>query len=171
MHVTELLHPEALAGVTLAAWPEGDDSLTVAASCGATVDPAAATVLVADAGRAFRAAGGGMDGLRAGLDGAFAAVRDAALERWIGAGGGRAIVVGPAEDDGEHAVALQASLENLVKTLGTEWARHGITATAVLPRAGAREDDVLSLVLFLAGPAGGYYTGTAVRPGRPPTGR
>lgn len=178
LHANDLLHPGALRGVTLGVWPGAAHPIAAAAAAlGATVDLATADVVVADAGAAFRAAGGGMDGLRAGGDGAFAAVRDAALRRWIrGEGeaattpaGGRAIVLGPRPEDGEHAVALQATLESTVMTLGTEWARHGITAVAVLPRAGAADDDVVSLCCFLAGPAGGYYTGTALRPGPPPT--
>lgn len=173
--MTDLLHPEALAGVAVGVWPGDDHPLAAAAAAlGASVDLTAASVVIADAGAAFRAAGGGMDGLRAGSDGAFAVVRDAALARWIpgdapveAPAGGRAIVVGPRPSDGEHALALQASLQSTVMTLGTEWARHGITAVAVLPREGATDEDVASLVLFLAGGAGGYYTGTALRPGPP----
>lgn len=171
--MTDLLHPEALAGVTVGVWPGDDDALAAAAAtCGATVDLSAATVLVADAGAAFRRAGGGLDGLRAGSDGAFACVRDAAMQRWIpGEGeapaGGRAIVVGPRPSDGEHGSALQASLESTVMTLGTEWARYAITTVAVLPRDGATDEDIASLVLFLCSAAGGYFTGTALRPGPP----
>lgn len=171
--MNDLLHPEALTGVTIGVWP-GDEHPFAAAAAGrgATVDLAAASVVVADAGTAFRAAGGGMGGLRAGGDGAFAVARDAALARWIPAegastAGGRVIVVGPRPDDGEHATALQASLESTVMTLGTEWARYGITVVAVLPREGATDEDVLSLTLFLASAAGAYYTGTALRPGPP----
>lgn len=90
------------------------------------------------------------------LDGAFIATR-AAANAWIAAGrGGKVVLVAPRDD-----APLQAALENLSRTLSIEWARHGITPTAILPGAGAGDDDVAEVVAFLASPAGDYYSGCA----------
>ena len=162
LHATDLLRPGALAGVTVAAWPAGHLVAAAAEALGATLDDAAADVLIADAGPGFRAAGGGLDGMRAGVDGAFGAIRDLANERWIPAGSGRAVLVGPRPGDGAHAAAARAACENLVRTLGTEWARHGITPSALLPADDTPEDEVAALCCFLAGGAGGYYAGSTI---------
>lgn len=93
------------------------------------------------------------------LDGAFLATR-AVANAWIaGRRSGRVVLVAP-----PHDAPAGAALENLARTLSVEWARYGITPTAILPAAGA-EQAVAFLVAFLASPAGAYYSGCAFRPG------
>ena len=94
------------------------------------------------------------------LDTAFLAAR-AVANRWIGEErGGKVVFVAP-RDDGPQ----RAALENLARTLSTEWARFAITPTTVLPGPSATEEDVAQLVAFLASPAGDYYSGCAFRLG------
>lgn len=88
------------------------------------------------------------------LDPAFLAAR-AVANRWIAEGrGGKVVFVAPRND-----APVRAALENLARTLSTEWARFSITPTAVLPGPGAADEDVAQLVAFLASPAGDYYSG------------
>ena len=148
----------------------------------------APSTLVADARPAFEAAGGGYDGVRAGVDGAFAVVRDVAVAHWIrgeedapaghappaasgdsvvgvapaSAPGGQAILVAPAPGAGRHSGAARSGLENLVRTLSTEWARHQITTVAVLPGDATTEAALADLVAWLCSPAGAYLSGTAL---------
>ncbi|HET6508430.1 MAG TPA: hypothetical protein VFG42_16670 [Baekduia sp.] len=145
---------------------EGDlaDEDAVAAAIGALgpID-----VLVVDAASAFAAAGGGVPGLRVAVDDAWNVVRAVAVASWIEADreGGKAILVAPGADAGEHADAVGAALENAARTLSVEWARFGIRTTAIRPRAGATGDQRAELVAFLASRAGDYFTGCAFAPG------
>jgi hypothetical protein len=127
----------------------GDDAPVVrCAELGArTGAPAAeAHVLVCDTGE---------------LDEAFDAARDAA-NAWIDAErGGKIVLVAPRGD-----APLQAALENLARTLSIEWARYGITPTAILPGATTTDGEIAELVAFLASPAGDYYSGCAFSLGR-----
>jgi hypothetical protein len=89
------------------------------------------------------------------VDRAFIATR-AVATRWIAEErGGKVVLVAPADDG-----PTRAALENLARTLSVEWARFGITPTAILPGEGA-DDAVAELVAFLASPAGDYYSGCA----------
>jgi citronellol/citronellal dehydrogenase len=117
--------------------------------------------LVCDAGGPFMAAGGGIAGLRRGVDGAFNAARAVARAAWIDTRPGKVILIAPARGAGEHAGAAAAALENLARTLSVEWARRSITATAILPGAATTADEVAQLAAFLASPAGDYYSGCA----------
>lgn len=86
-------------------------------------------------------------------DTSFFAAR-AAANAWIAAQrGGKIVLVAPRDD-----APVRAALENLARTLSIEWARFGITPTAILPGA---DEDVAELVAFLASPAGDYYSGCA----------
>lgn len=119
--------------------------------------------LVVDGEPAFSAAGGGYAGLRAGLDGAWAATRTVATAHWLDAGGaGQIVLLAPAPGAGRHAGALAVALENLARTLATEWARHAVTAVAVRRGGQTRAEAVADLVAWLATPAGAYVTGTAL---------
>ena len=126
-----LLRPGALAGRVVLA----DGAYAAAcAAAGATIAAAGAEridVLVVDAARGF--GDGGLDGLRAALDGAWSAVRAVATQSWLeerGDGaGGKLVFVAPRADAGEHAAAAAAALENLARTLAVEWARFGVRAT------------------------------------------
>ena len=118
-------------------------------------------MLVCDTVPAFVAAGGGIEGLGAGLEGAWNATRAVANAVWRPGDGGRVALLGPRPRDGAHAGALGAALENTARTLSIEWARYGIRATAVLPGDATTDDDIASLIAYLASPAGDYFTGCA----------
>ena len=117
--------------------------------------------LVCDTVPAFVAAGGGIEGLGAGLEGAWNATRAVANAIFRPGDGGRVVLLGPRPRDGAHAGALGAALENTARTLSIEWARYGIRATAVLPGDATTDDDIASLIAYLASPAGDYFTGCA----------
>jgi NAD(P)-dependent dehydrogenase (short-subunit alcohol dehydrogenase family) len=122
--------------------------------------------LVCDAAAPFAAAGGGVNGLGAGLDGAWNATRAVANAAWIPGDGGKLVLLGPRPRAGAHAGALGAALENTARTLSIEWARHAIRATAVLPGDVTTDDDVAELIAYLASPAGDYFSGCAFAMGR-----
>ena len=135
---------------------------------GAAVAAAAApATLVVDAGAAFNAAGAGHDGLRHCVDGSWNVVRAVADRHWIdrddpGEGArGKLLLLAPLPDAGLHAGAARSALENLARTLSTEWARYAITTAAILPGAATAPEEVGELVAFLASPAGDYFTGCA----------
>ena len=139
---------------------EGDlrdeDAVTAAA---AALGPVG--TLVCDAGAPFAAAGGGVEGLGAGLDSAWIATRAVANAAWIPGDGGKLVLLGPRPRDGAHAGALGAALENTARTLSIEWARYAIRATAILPGDTTSDEDVATLVAYLASPAGDYFSGCA----------
>jgi NAD(P)-dependent dehydrogenase (short-subunit alcohol dehydrogenase family) len=121
----------------------------------------AVDTLVCDAAAPFVAAGGGVEGLGAGLDGAWNATRAVANAAWIPGDGGKLVLLGPRPRDGAHARALGAALENTARTLSIEWARHAIRATAVLPGDATTDLHVAQLIAYLASPAGDYFSGCA----------
>jgi NAD(P)-dependent dehydrogenase (short-subunit alcohol dehydrogenase family) len=167
MDATDLLRPGLLAGVTIAitdpaagegvgalgaatplltpAFPLDDDALAAAAAELGPVD-----AIVCDGRALFDAAGAGLPGLRAAADGCFAAARAVVNAAFIPAARGKVVLLAPAD------AATAAALENTARTLGTEWARHGIVITCVHERA--RTD---ALVAFLCSPAGDYFSGCA----------
>jgi len=124
-------------------------------------------VLVMDAAATFAAAGAGHDGLRSCVDETWNAVRAVADRRWInrgdaGAGSrGKVVLLAPAPGAGLHAGPARAALENVARTLSTEWARYAITSVAVLPGDNTDPHEVHELVAFVASPAGDYLTGCA----------
>jgi citronellol/citronellal dehydrogenase len=134
-----------------------DEDAVIAAARG--LGPVA--MLVCDAAPAFVAAGGGVEGLAAGLEGAWNAARAVANAVWRGGDGGKLVLLAPRPRDGAHAGALGAALENTARTLSIEWARYAIRSTAVLPGDGASDEEIASLVAYLASPAGDYFTGCA----------
>ena len=73
--------------------------------------------------------------------------------------GGALVFVGPAPGDGTHAAGARAALENLARTLATEWARFAVTPTLVLPGEATTADEIARVVLFLVSEAGAYYSG------------
>jgi NAD(P)-dependent dehydrogenase (short-subunit alcohol dehydrogenase family) len=117
--------------------------------------------LVCDAAPGFVAAGGGIEGLAAGLEGAWNAARAVANAVWRPGEGGKLVLLGPRPRDGAHAGALAAALENTARTLSIEWARYAIRSTAVLPGDATAEDEVATLIAYLASPAGDYFSGCA----------
>jgi NAD(P)-dependent dehydrogenase (short-subunit alcohol dehydrogenase family) len=119
------------------------------------------SLLVCDAAAPFIAAGGGIRGLRVGIDGAWNATRALANARWREGEGGKLVLLGPRPGDGAHAAALCAALENTARTLSIEWARYAIRTTAVLPGDATSDAEVGDLVAYLASPAGDYFSGCA----------
>jgi NAD(P)-dependent dehydrogenase (short-subunit alcohol dehydrogenase family) len=133
-----------------------EDAVAAAVAALSRVD-----VLVCETGGAFAAAGAGLDGLRAAVDGAWNAVRAVVNACWTGdAPGGKVVLVAPPADAGPHAPAAGAALENAARTLSVEWARFGVRTVALRP-AGDRRDEVAELVAFLASPGGDYFSGCA----------
>lgn len=125
--------------------------------------PSLDTVVV-DAAGLFATAGGGVESVRAALDGAWLALRAAAVGGMIGHGGGKVVLLGPLEGAGPYAGAVRAGLENMARTLSIEWSRHEVTLTAVLPGSAATADDAAGLVAYLASPAGDYFSGCTLEP-------
>ena len=142
----------------------GDEDAVVAAA--AALGPVG--TFVCDAAGPFAAAGGGVQGLGAGLDAAWIATRAMANAVWVPGAGGKLVLLGPRPRDGFHAAALGAALENTARTLSIEWARYAIRTTAVLPGDATTDDDVAQLVAYLASPAGDYFSGCAFAMGRAP---
>ena len=163
MTAAQLLKPDALAGCAVAAG--GTIAAVCAAAGAAIVAPCDGRVdtLVVDAGERFGA--GGLEGLRAAVDGAWSTVHEVATTQWLGepasgaANGAKNVFVAPRAAAGEHAAAAAAALENLARTLAVEWARFGVRATAVVPGPRTSEDELGALVAFLASAAGDYYSG------------
>lgn len=128
--------------------------------------------LVYDAAPAF--ARGGEATLQAAVEQAWMAARAVAVGALIrgdgadGATGGKIVFVAPRSDAGPLAGAAGAALENLARTLSVEWARHAITAIAVVPGPSATADQLAELVCFLVSPAGDYFSGCRFDLGGPP---
>jgi NAD(P)-dependent dehydrogenase (short-subunit alcohol dehydrogenase family) len=157
----KLLRHDLLAGRRVALSGSVDSSVAeLLAHLGASLDVAdeAPHALVHDAGDAFGA--GGEGGLAAALQDGWDAVASTAAQSMIPAGrGGKVVLIAPRSGAGRYADAARAGLENLTRTLSIEWARHGITVTAIAPGRATREQDVALLVAFLVSAAGGYYSG------------
>jgi hypothetical protein len=95
----------------------------------------------------------------AAVDRGWVAVRAVANGALIPVGAGKIVLVGPPPEAVAHAQAVRAALENLARTLSVEWARYGITATALAPGQGTGHEDLATLVAFLCSRAGGYFSG------------
>jgi len=72
---------------------------------------------------------------------------------------GRIIYIAPPQGAGAHAEAVRAGLENLARTLSIEWARHGVTTTAIAPGVQTAAEEIGALTAYLASPAGAYFSG------------
>ena len=104
---------------------------------------------------------GGAQALMTALEETWTVVAEVANGSLIPSGrGGKVVLIAPAEDAGDEFVAAaRAALENLARTLSIEWARYGITAVAIAPAAGARDEDVALLTAYLVSGAGDYFSG------------
>ena len=71
----------------------------------------------------------------------------------------RIVYLAPAPNAGERSGAARAGLENLGRTLSTEWARHGITLVTIAPGEATDAGEVAALCAYLASPAGAYFSG------------
>jgi hypothetical protein len=72
---------------------------------------------------------------------------------------GRLLFIAPAPDAGPFASAARSALENLARTLAVEWARFGVTTTALWPGPNTTDEQLAELVCFLVSDAGGYFSG------------
>jgi NAD(P)-dependent dehydrogenase (short-subunit alcohol dehydrogenase family) len=72
---------------------------------------------------------------------------------------GRIVLIAPAPGAGEHARAAGAGLENLARTLSTEWASHLVTAVTIAPGDATTADELATVVAYLACLAGAYFSG------------
>jgi NAD(P)-dependent dehydrogenase (short-subunit alcohol dehydrogenase family) len=116
--------------------------------------------LVLDAAAAF--ADGGREGLRTALDAVWAAVRAGAVGGLIPAGEGGPIVLIAPVDEGPFVTAARDALENLARTLSIEWARYGITVTAVCPGPRTAPTEMVTVVAYLISEAGRYFSGCRI---------
>jgi NAD(P)-dependent dehydrogenase (short-subunit alcohol dehydrogenase family) len=102
-------------------------------------------------------------GLRSCLDAAWSATRAVVDRAFLPAESSsrarRIVYLAPAPGAGEFAGAARAGLENLSRTLSTEWARHGITVVTIAPGEGTAASEVAALCAYLASPAGDYFSG------------
>jgi NAD(P)-dependent dehydrogenase (short-subunit alcohol dehydrogenase family) len=162
------LHPDILAEATvaLAAADGASDPLEHAlVRLGAVTRPVTAPsdagALVYD-GRADFGSGEAA-GLHRALDAAWEAVLAFAPGLIDRGRVGKIVVIAPAPDAGPFAEAVRSALENLARTLSVEWARHGITAVTILPGGATAAETVHELVAYLLSPAGGYFSGCALR--------
>jgi citronellol/citronellal dehydrogenase len=92
-------------------------------------------------------------------DAAWAAARALANRCFIPEQRGGKIVLLAPPPGGAAAAAARAALENMARELSIEWARYGITLTAIAPGAETSPAEVGALVAYLASPAGDYYSG------------
>jgi NAD(P)-dependent dehydrogenase (short-subunit alcohol dehydrogenase family) len=109
---------------------------------------------------------GGTQGLALAMDTAWVVTRGVALGAMIEASSGTVVLIAPRADAGPSAMAAQAAVENLARTLSVEWARFDIRTVAICPRVGATKDEIRTLVAWLCSDSGTYVTGTRLEPGR-----
>ena len=149
----EVADPGAAEGADAGAAEGADAGAAEGADAGGPVD-----ALVHDARADF--GGGGAGALLGALETMWETIASAANASMIASGrGGKVVLIAPEDGAGDHADAARAAIENLARTLSTEWARYRITTTALTPRAGTRESDLAMLVAFVVSEAGDYYSG------------
>lgn len=161
-----------------------DEAELDAAVAGLTREAGGVDLLAVDGAGLFAGglapSGDGHTALRACMDGAWNATRAVVNQAFLASlddndpgvagraggdaargapAGGRIVYLTPRVGAGEHAGAARAGLENLARTLSTEWARHGVTTVAVAPGADTPAEEVATLVAYLASPAGAYFSG------------
>ncbi len=160
--VSELLRPGLLDGLRIAVVGEayGPAVREVGRHLGADVcalDFAEEKVdmLVVDGAGLFVA-----EGLHECLAGAWDATRAVVNGAFLHGGrGGRIVYLAPSPAAGPQADAARAGLENLGRTLSTEWARYGITLVTIAPGETTATGEVAALCAYLASPAGAYFSG------------
>lgn len=138
-----------------------DEDAVAAAAAGL----GAVSMLVVDAGAIMRAHADALEGLGAAVDGAWSATRALANAAFIPNGYGKVALIAPRPGDGEHSGAARAALDNLARTTSIEWARHGVRVLAILPGEATPDAAVAELVVFLASPAGDYFSGCSIELG------
>ena len=152
-----VLRPELLAGRRIALVGATQPVKDALAELGARTE-GDFDAIVYDARQAF--GDGGAEGLASASAQAWTTIRELAAETMIPAQRpGKVVLIAPRPDAGAFAQASRAALENLVRTLSVEWARYGITATAITPGAATTDEQLAELVCFLVSPAGDYFSG------------
>ena len=129
--------------------------------------PRAIDMLVVDGASLFATGDGDGDAdadghlaLRACLDATWNVTRAVINHAFLPAEqGGRIVYLAPAPGAGEFAETARAGLENLSRTLSTEWARHDVKVVAVAPGEDTPASEVAALCAYLASPAGAYFSG------------
>ena len=89
------------------------------------------------------------------LEPEWTAVSAVATGAFIPAQSGRIVLLAPGDGGG----VIKAALENLARTLSVEWARYGITTTALVPGSSTDDDDIATVIAYLCSPAGAYFSG------------
>jgi NAD(P)-dependent dehydrogenase (short-subunit alcohol dehydrogenase family) len=180
----ELLRPGLLADRRTTVAPASEDVVSAFADLDAQVDVVAvgdpdsvaaavaalppARVLVVDLRaildevREAEPAADGGDVLRATLDRAWTVVHAVANAALVPARAGTVILVAPSPSGFVHAPAIRAGVENLARTLGTEWSQYGVSAVALLPGDETPGSVVAALAAYVASPAGDYLSGCAL---------
>lgn len=158
----QILRDKVLGGRTVVTNATGElrDQLRALGAEIGEIDTLDATVeaLVYDARETFDR--GGPAALLGSLESMWEAIASVANASLIASGrGGKIVLIAPEDAAGEHAQAARAAVENLARTLSTEWARYSITTTALTPRTGTGADDLAVLAGFLLSEAGDYYSG------------
>jgi NAD(P)-dependent dehydrogenase (short-subunit alcohol dehydrogenase family) len=148
--------------------PDATDEASVDEAVDAAVDETGGLdLLVVDcAGLYMQGAAEGGDApraLRTCLDATWnvtrAVVNQAFLPREPSPSTQRIVYLAPASGAGDSAGAARAGLENLSRTLSTEWARHAITVVTIAPGERTAAGEVAALCAYLASPAGAYFSG------------
>ena len=104
--------------------------------------------------------------LESAVESLWLTIRAVAVTHWIDRDrDGAVLLVAPRPHPEPHAGALRAALENLARTLSIEWARYGIRTTTVLPGDQTADDEIATLLAFLASPAAAYWSGCVVELG------
>jgi hypothetical protein len=114
--------------------------------------------LIYDSAAAF--GDGGVGGLTAALQDGWTVTRKVVTSEMIpGAWARKVVLLAPRSDAGAFADAARAALENLARTLSVEWARYGVTSTAIARGAETSDEELAELVCFLVSAAGDYFSG------------
>jgi NAD(P)-dependent dehydrogenase (short-subunit alcohol dehydrogenase family) len=148
------LRDDLLAGLVVAVWGGASVGPALAALGARIVEPdaeGAIDTLLCDLREPFGA--GGMGGLRAALDGAWETIHAA------GTSTGKICLIAPPPGAGEHAGAARDAAENLARVLSIEWSRFGVRPVAIAPGPDTAEEELATIVAYLASPAGDYFSG------------
>jgi NAD(P)-dependent dehydrogenase (short-subunit alcohol dehydrogenase family) len=117
-------------------------------------DAQPARALVHDAADTFS-----QEGLMPALQATWSAIASFAPDAIAARQTAKIILLAPQSSSGTHAEAARAALENLARTLSTEWARYGITTVAIAPGPATTQEELATIIAFLLSGAGDYFSG------------